>query len=538
MTTPENISAGRSTETRTPLERNVLLLVPHRPFQDPRVGWMHEGAPAGTKVHQLGIQFWQDAPDPPTRSQRGALVGSVPLGPYVPGEAVLWAARAGVRPGGAAAAAQLLWMERLLALDLPSYTTAVAAAPDVERQLIFRSLIQFFLDVTSTMLRGASSFANDVGIPDGKWDAIIASDLPAMPAALLLGGIAGVPVVYDAHEYWPEADLGSLAYESDFWRCMEQKLLPHAQLRVTVSPGLADLMQRESGAPFGVLPNAEPLDRAVAAHLAVTPGERSDPCVFLFQGGFARGRGIEALIDAWASVSAGAHLHLRGPDGFYKDQMAALARSAGLLDRTVFFPPAVREAEMIAAASVAQVGLVPYEPHGQNHMNCCPNKMSQYMAAGIPVLANRTSFVAETVERAGAGLVVDFSDRAALVAAVNLLAGDSALRASQAAKSREHFVSAFNWNVLSVGFYNDLEVLMASRAHAGGVTTSGFCENQAGAVGLGAKQPGTLYARFPNGRGLMYNTLRMAWLRIPPGARRQLAPLTIAARRMVRTVRR
>src|SRR5207253_2153006 len=124
-----------------------------------------------------------------------------------------------------------------------------------------------------------------------------------------------IPVVFDAHEYWPEADLGAAEFEIRFWEDFERRLLPHTALRATVSPGLAALMERQYGVPFLVLPNAEPRASALPARDAAGPG---GPVQFLFQGGFARGRGIDLLIEAWPRVTAQAHLVLRGPSGEFR----------------------------------------------------------------------------------------------------------------------------------------------------------------------------------------------------------------------------
>jgi glycosyltransferase involved in cell wall biosynthesis len=219
-------------------------------------------------------------------------------------------------------------------------------------------------------------------------------------------------------------------------------------------------MERHYGVPFMVLPNAEPR----ASQCDVQRQQRADKtCVFLFQGGFARGRGIELLIAAWSEVSEDAHLVLRGPLGEFRDRMIALARQAGLLDRRIFFPPPVDESQMIAAAAEADVGLVPYEPQGANHQHCCPNKVSQYMAAGLAILANDTSFVREVVEAAGAGLVVDFRSRQALVEAVNRLAADASLRRTHAEDARRYFGETFHWEALSADFYGALRRLVHDR---------------------------------------------------------------------------
>ena len=114
-----------------------------------------------------------------------------------------------------------------------------------------------------------------------------------------------------------------------------------------------------------------------------------------------------------------AKLLLRGPDNPYKNQMIELARSKGLLDRSVFFPKAVSEADLVKAARDADVGIIPYEPTIINHRFCSPNKLSQYMAAGLPIICNELDFVKSVVLGYSIGSSVDFNDQAALVRTIN-----------------------------------------------------------------------------------------------------------------------
>lgn len=430
--------------------RNVLILVPHRPKQDPRLGWMAAGVQGPLRVHQLGVHPVHSNDElEQAFDAHGGMVISVPTAIYHPAEAVLWGGRCGAAAGAQAAVAQLLWMERALALPESAYLEAVGAWRMSERAQVLRDYFRYFLNTSASLVREGSRLR---GV-----DCIIAADLPTLPAALILGAVFRAKVVFDAHEYWPEADLGAADFEVAFWAKVERLLLPHTDLRFIVSTGLARMTESNCGVPVAVLPNAEPR----SGELVEPRPKPTDVCHFLFQGGFARGRGIELLIDIWPEVIETAHLHLRGPVGEWRSRMISRAAATGLLDKRIFFPQPVDESELVDAAARAHVGLIPYEPHGANHQHCCPNKLSQYMAAGLPILANDTSFVSEVVRHANAGLIVDFNDRQALVNAVNLLAADLDTRERFARSSASYSFSTFNWEFVSQGFYEALGNLLA-----------------------------------------------------------------------------
>jgi glycosyltransferase involved in cell wall biosynthesis len=49
----------------------------------------------------------------------------------------------------------------------------------------------------------------------------------------------------------------------------------------------------------------------------------------------------------------------------------------------------VPQEELLAVAAGADLGLIPYEPHGMNNLYATPNKLFEYMAAGLPIVASR-----------------------------------------------------------------------------------------------------------------------------------------------------
>jgi glycosyltransferase involved in cell wall biosynthesis len=238
---------------------------------------------------------------------------------------------------------------------------------------------------------------------------------------------------------------------------MEKRLVMHADYRQTVSTGLADIMAAEYGVPFACLPNCEP-----AKHAKIFAPRPSDPAhvKFLFQGGFSAHRGIALLIEAWKDTDERAILILRGPERWYKTKMVELATRTGLLGTRIFFPPPVAESELIDAACEADVGLIPYEPFGMNHKHCCPNKTSQYMAAGLPILANNTDYVSSIVAASGAGIVINFAHKKQLIEAVERFIAEPELRVTLGRAGNDYFHTHFNWDVQSKSFYEALQKMI------------------------------------------------------------------------------
>ncbi|MCL2122624.1 MAG: glycosyltransferase [Desulfovibrionaceae bacterium] len=428
---------------------NVLVVAPHTFHLDPRLLWITEAGVEDFNYYMLGLRVENITPSPlagnphflgdaPYLTHPSASFTDSPsslltrLAPLVSNHAA-----------GDAALGVLFELERLSMLPDPEFCEQTGAALGSNRTAIFRSIVRYILRASCSLLAFMLKLRG-VHI-------IVAADLPALPAALLYGALFSAKVIYDAHEFWPENDAESTAFEIAYWTRLERKLAPHADYRQTVSTDLAAFMERCYGCSFAAVPNCIPRVQGEVARQA--GHDDLDFCRFLFQGNFAIGRGLDKLITAWAQVDTRAVLLLRGPLNAYRDQLIALAKSLGLYDVTVFFPDPVSETELVAAAAQADVGIVPYEPINTGHRYCCPNKLSQYMAAGLPVLANKTEYVSRIISDAGCGLCINFEQTDALMNAVNSLTHDAALRDTYSAASKAYFENIFHWEQASAPLY-------------------------------------------------------------------------------------
>ena len=501
-------------ELNAPGKPNVLLLVAHEPERDPRLAWIARSASATCVVHQLGVSRVPDAPPSERGTKDEGYVWAIPRRGRIDDLGVLKELVSGTQqPGSYLEVASLI---SLRLLD-DRHLQGILACGDSPRLSNFRWNVSYVLDIAYTLVH----FGNNLtGI-----DAIIATDLDTLLAGVLLKERFGVPLIYDAHEFWPAADVDQADFEERFWTSLEGRLVAYCDYVQTVTPGLAAHMSRLYGIPFFSTPNAEPLSSRPQGLPEKSKPENESACRFLFQGGFAPARGIDILIKTWPRTHPNAILVLRGPDNEYRREMIRLAKSLGLFGNRVVFAPSVSESELVMAAVDFDVGLIPYTPTGLNYANCCPNKLSQYMAAGLPILACRTSFVEQVVENAGAGAVVDFADTDCLVQAVNRFVCDVDFRLRSGRNSVDCFLNSFHWEILSRPFIARISVL-AKLSHRR--KKKDFALVDRAPLFSDVDVPVSLPHELPSGK------LRRIWRRLPASVRFRFGP---NVRRLVERLR-
>jgi glycosyltransferase involved in cell wall biosynthesis len=269
---------------------------------------------------------------------------------------------------------------------------------------------------------------------------------------LLVGVLAkrefGCRLVYDAHEFWPLADPSSRWVDRSFFSLLERLLIKHVDATVSVNPLLSEAIRSAYGLDqVYSVPNVEPWielrERPAASPLADLAKGRVK---FLFQGRFSVARGVEEIITAWRDVDGTrASLFLRGPDNAWKEQAAKLAAGLGLLNKSIFFLDAVSEDNLVTAAAEADVGIIPYLPATINERLSCPNKLSQYLHAGLMIIANELPYVRSVVQQADVGLIYDSADLQAFAQAVKRVIDDPELLRACRRNALRFARDDFNW---------------------------------------------------------------------------------------------
>lgn len=196
-----------------------------------------------------------------------------------------------------------------------------------------------------------------------------------------------------------------------------------------------------------VVGNFPALDELLPATL--TPYEQRPPDV-AYVGGISRIRSAQEMVAAMALLPeefCAARLHLAGT--FSDPALEARVAAQDGWTRTCFHGWQGRDqvAELLNRVRAGIVVMYP-EP---NHLNAYPNKLFEYMAAGIPVVASDFPLWREIVETAGCGLLVPPRDPAALAAAITWLLAHPQVAAAMGAAGQQAVRRRYNWEREATG---------------------------------------------------------------------------------------
>ena len=229
--------------------------------------------------------------------------------------------------------------------------------------------------------------------------------------------LRGSRLVYDSHELWPDRN-GRPEWRPWLVAC-EALFVRVADATITTSPGYAAAMaSRYRVAPPIVVRNVPALTGG--ARRRVPPDDR-DSAVAVYVGGLMPGRGLEQAIDALAQAP-GVRLRLIGPGReSYRDALRQRIDAAGMSDR-VDVRTAVAPSTVLDAIADADMGLMLIQPICRSYELTLPNKLFEYAAAGLPILASDLPVIGPLVRDEGLGEVVAAADLEQIALAMRRLA--------------------------------------------------------------------------------------------------------------------
>jgi glycosyltransferase involved in cell wall biosynthesis len=282
-------------------------------------------------------------------------------------------------------------------------------------------------------------------------DAYHAQETNALPASYIAAKLRRKPLILDAHE------LPFVAPSVTRWRRLHalttrvlKVMVPHCNEVITVSPPIAQELQHRYGGPMPVLirniPAYHPLTQSdrLRQHLGLGPQIR----IALYQGNLQPDRGLARLIHAARFLEPGIVIVLMGRNLMDSDLKALIAKE-GVADRVKILPPVPYD-ELLEWTASADIGLILFErSHSLNVQMCLPNKLFEYLMAGLPVLASSLDAVADILRTYDVGSIAPSLEPEEMGRAISALLADSTALARLRRNALAASQSDLRWDVES-----------------------------------------------------------------------------------------
>jgi glycosyltransferase involved in cell wall biosynthesis len=278
-------------------------------------------------------------------------------------------------------------------------------------------------------------------------DVVHAHDLDTLDIGADAAARLGVPLVYDSHELWRANNfiLKLPAFEQRRWQRREARHIGDADaVIITTESRAAKLREWYPGVDPVVVMNCqdgEPLapTNVLRERLALDASRR----IVLYQGLVHADRGIFVALDALERLPERFVTVVIGP-GPDAGPLARAIAARGLEGRAFVLPPVPHD-ELPELTASANYGLSLVQNTSLSYYLSAPNKLFEYMRAGLPMVASDFPEVRRVFEAGDLGERVDPADASAVATALIRLDEDPTRCAAIRAEARALVRTRFNW---------------------------------------------------------------------------------------------
>lgn len=238
-----------------------------------------------------------------------------------------------------------------------------------------------------------------------KFELLVSNDLDTLLPNFLVSRLKKLPLVYDSHEYFTGVpEIQNRPFVKWVWKGIEKSIFPLLKHIMTVSDSIANEYDKE----YEIRPltirncSVKPAESIPYSHeeLGIDP----EHLLLILQGtGINADRGGEELIDA-VRLAENFSLLIIG-SGDLLEGLIEKVSNLGLTGRIKFIPKLPWNMLMRYTRS-ADAGLTLDKNSNMNYELSLPNKLFDYISAGIPVIGSDITEVAKIISGYRCGIII------------------------------------------------------------------------------------------------------------------------------------
>jgi len=215
---------------------------------------------------------------------------------------------------------------------------------------------------------------------------LVSNDLDTLLPNFLVHKLKQIPIVYDSHEYFTATpELVARPKVQRIWKWIEKSIVPKLKNCITVNASIANMFEQEYHVPFKIVRNIPRQSKNAQTTSRASLGLPEDKKIVLLQGsGINVQRGAEEAVEAMQYLDDVLLLIVGGGDVLpaLKNRVQELS-----LQKKVMFVSRQTPENLAGYTANADIGLTIDKDTNINYRFSLPNKLFDYIYAGIPVLA-------------------------------------------------------------------------------------------------------------------------------------------------------
>lgn len=261
-----------------------------------------------------------------------------------------------------------------------------------------------------------------------KCDVFIANDLDTLLPNTLVSRLRRKRLVYDSHEYFcGELSVLSNPKALKVWKAIERYCFPKLKTVITVSQSIVDQYEKEYGVRAHLVRNIPPAGTPPVTRTKAELGMSDNTFNLILQGnGLNEGRGCEEAVEAMQYLPD-AHLYIIG-GGTVFPLLQKTAKNLHLEERITFIGRQTQET-LFNYTALADAGLALDRDLSMNLRFSLPNKIFEYIKAGIPQIVSNLVERAAIVRHYDIGIVAEAVTPEAIANAVKQLQNNPQMQA-------------------------------------------------------------------------------------------------------------
>jgi glycosyltransferase involved in cell wall biosynthesis len=291
-----------------------------------------------------------------------------------------------------------------------------------------------------------------------KVDVLIANDLDSLPANFLVSRLRRIPIVYDSHEFFTEVpELIERNRTRSVWMKIEKACIKGLSDYLTVSKPIAQAYFKRYGVEMVVIRNL-PVSYKID-EINVSPEnviDKNGHKLILYQGSVNVDRGLEEMMSAMEFLSD-FKLVICG-DGDILQNLNELRAEMEWKDR-ILLKGSIALEKLPEFTIQADVGISIEKLNGLSYTYALPNKVFDYLQAGLPVLVSSMPEVMELNDQFEFAQVIEIVSPKEIAVGINeLFKSDE--RYAAVKKNAEKAAIALNWSSEEVKLFSVFERIL------------------------------------------------------------------------------